>query len=92
MGNYPDKPHPKANQHWIRLYELPPPESLIGELPDEIWIRVFKHFTIQDLIVIQFCCKRTCVHVAVTYLTALRLCMVSKRQCFVDAVLSKTRC
>jgi len=61
MGNYPVKPQPKTDQRCLRLYELPPPECLIGDLPDEIWIRIFKHFNIQDLIVIQFCCKSTCL-------------------------------
>lgn len=41
------------------LYFVPPEESLIGELPDELWIRVFKFFNMRDLVVVQFACRST---------------------------------
>jgi len=40
------------------LYYVPPEECLIGELPDELWLRVFKFFSMRDLIVVQFTCRR----------------------------------
>jgi len=59
MGNRAAKTQVKADQPRLRHYEIPPEECLLGELPDEICIRIFKQLNMRELIWLQSCCLST---------------------------------